>query len=251
MVDRYQTTTTKSTKVEVVKLKSPIRLIMYGGSRKSSDNSAFLYASKNVIKDYKNDLPVKSFFISQGVNQLVDLINAQAENSIQSLDIFCHGSELGLYSILNASLDSSVSYEYVQLNNLESNLYRNKLTKFSQWEIFGGASWRNLFVISDINFKKFTNESKIEIHGCNTALDGKSDTFSAELSKASFKGGKKRSIVIGHADYANPNRGGTREISKQDYRHELRIVYHNGNVIAKTKMEGRIPASFIRKSLGG
>lgn len=49
MVDRYQTTTTKIAKVEIVKLKSPIRLIIYGGSRKSSDNSAFLQDRKSVV----------------------------------------------------------------------------------------------------------------------------------------------------------------------------------------------------------
>ena len=33
MVDTYQTKTTKIAKVEVVKLKSPIRLVLYGGAR--------------------------------------------------------------------------------------------------------------------------------------------------------------------------------------------------------------------------
>ena len=70
------------------------------------------------------------------------------------------------------------------------------------------------------------------------------------LSTALFKVGKKRSIVIGHSDYANPNRGGTKEIAKQDYRHEERVVYNNGKVIAKTRIEGRIFSSFIKKALG-
>ena len=65
MVDTYQTKTTKIAKVEVVKLKSPIRLVLYGGARSLGDNGAFFHASKNVIADYKNDLPVKSYFISK------------------------------------------------------------------------------------------------------------------------------------------------------------------------------------------
>ena len=64
----------------------------------------FFHASKNVIADYKNDLPVKSYFISKGMKQFIDLINDQPENSVQSLDVFAHGSDLGLYSVIGASL---------------------------------------------------------------------------------------------------------------------------------------------------
>ena len=101
------------------------------------------------------------------------------------------------------------------------------------------------------NFKVFTNESKIEIHGCNTAFDGELDTLSSLISLALFKAGKKRSVVIGHADFSSPNRGGTKDISKQDYRHETRIIYNNGKVIAKTRREGRLSAEFIKNALGG
>ena len=57
-------------------------------------------------------------------------------------------------------------------------------------------------------------------------------------------------MKIGHPDFTNPNRGGTKEIAKQDYRHEERVIYNNGKVIAKTRMEGRISPSFIKKALG-
>ena len=251
MVDTYQTKTTKIAKVEVVKLKSPIRLVLYGGARSLGDNGAFFHASKNVIADYKNDLPVKSYFISKGMKQFIDLINDQPENSVQSLDVFAHGSDLGLYSVIGASLKKSMTFEYSQSNNLSSNLYRNRSTKFDQYQFFGGANWRNSFIISDIDFKVFTNESKIEIHGCNTAFDGELDTLSSLISLALFKAGKKRSVVIGHADFSSPNRGGTKDISKQDYRHETRIIYNNGKVIAKTRREGRLSAEFIKNALGG
>ena len=87
---------------------------------------------------------------------------------------------------------------------------------------------RNSFIISDINFKVFTNESKIEIHGCNTAFDGELDTLSSLIIISFIQSRKKRSVVIGHADFSSPNRGGTKDISKQDYRHETRIIYNNG-----------------------
>ncbi|WP_288497334.1 hypothetical protein [uncultured Acinetobacter sp.] len=251
MVDIYQTKTTKTAKIEVVKLKSPIRLVLYGGAKSLGDNGAFFHASKNVIADYKNDLPVKSYFISKGMKQFVDLINTQPENSIQSLDTFGHGSDLGLYAVIGASLKRTLTKEEVTSNNLASNLYRNWNTKRKQWRLFGDSNWQNLFDISDINFKVFTNESKIEIHGCNTAFDGELDTLSSLISLALFKAGKKRSVVIGHADFSSPNRGGTKDITKQDYRHETRIIYNNGKVIAKTRREGRLSAEFIKKALEG
>lgn len=251
MVDRYQTKTTKTAKVEIVKLKSPIRLVLYGGARSLGDNGSFFHASKNVIKDYKNDLPVKSLFISKGIKQLVDEINAQSVNSVQSLDIFMHGSQTGLYSVIGASLKKSLTKIEVDSNNLPSNLYIDWVTKYSQWSLFGNSNWSNLFTISDINFNVFTNESKIEIHGCNSAFDGEPDTLSSLISIALFKADKKRSVVIGHSDEASPNIGGTKDISKQDYRHETRIIYNNGKVIAKTRKEGRLSSEFIRNALGG
>lgn len=252
MVDRHQTTTTQSKKVEIVKLKSPIRLVLYGGARSLGDNGAFFHASKNVISDYKNDLPIKSYFISGGIKQFIELINSQPANSVQSLDIFGHGSEMGVYTVIGASMSKNLTSEEVYSKNLASNLYRNIATKANQWEIRGSGNWSNLFTVSDINFNVFTNESKIEIHGCNTANEGIIlDTFSSKLSKGLSSAGKSRSIVIGHADYTNPNRGGTTEISKQDYRHGLRIIYNNGKIILKTKQEGRISATSIKKALGG
>ena len=134
------------------------------------------------------------------MKQFIDLINDQPENSVQSLDVFAHGSDLGLYSVIGASLKKSMTFEYSQSNNLSSNLYRNRSTKFDQYQFFGGANWRNSFIISDINFKVFTNESKIEIHGCNTAFDGELDTLSSFNIISFIQSRKKRSVVIGHAE---------------------------------------------------
>ena len=44
--------------------------------------------------------------------------------------------------------------------------------------MFGGANWNDCPILSDISFNVFTNESKIEIHGCNTAIDGDEYSFS-------------------------------------------------------------------------
>lgn len=73
--------------------KGYVRLLLWGGARKSADNNAFYYASLNVKKDYGNDGEI----IHQSVDTakaIVDLINAQEDNSIQSIDFFCHGSQV-------------------------------------------------------------------------------------------------------------------------------------------------------------
>lgn len=250
MVDLHSGKTVQGGTVQKVNVKLPIRLVLYGGARILGDNGSFYNASKNVIADYKNDLPVKSYFISKGMLQLVEHINSQPTNTIQSLDIFCHGSELGLYSVIDASMSKSMTYEYGQENNLASNIYRNSYTKLSQYELFGGANWSNCPILSDINFNVFTNESKIEIHGCNTAIDGDEDSFSALISLHLFRSGKTKSVVIGHTDYTVPNRGGTKEISEQDYRHGQRAIFHNGKLRFKTRAEGRIATSLIKKIVG-
>lgn len=251
MVDVHNGQTTQRATVQKVNVKLPIRLVLYGGARSLGDNGAFYNASKNVVADYKNDLPVKSYFISKGMLQLIEYINSQPENTVQSLDIFGHGSELGLYSVINASMSKSMTYEYAQDNNLVSNIYRNSSTKFSEYRLFGGGNWSNCPVLSDINFKVFTNESKVEIHGCNTAIDGETDSFCSLISVALYKAGKTKAISIGHTDFTNPNRGGTTDISKQDYRHGQRAIFRNGKLLYKTRAEGRISPSLIKKLLGG
>ena len=189
MVDTYQTKTTKIAKVEVVKLKSLSDLFYTVVLDLLEIMVLFSRASKNVIADYKN---LACFIFSKGMKQFIDLINDQPENSVQSLDVFAHGSDLGLYSVIGASLKKSMTFEYSQSNNLSSNLYRNRSTKFDQYQFLVGLIGEIHSLFSDINFKVFTNESKIEIHGCNTAFDGELDTLSSLISLALFKAGKKK-----------------------------------------------------------
>ncbi|MFD2709685.1 hypothetical protein ACFSX8_12555 [Acinetobacter gyllenbergii] len=62
--------------------------------------------------------------------------------------------------------------------------------------------------------------------------------------------GKYKSVVIGHASKANPNIDGTTSIKEQDYRHGIRIIFHNGKAIKKVTSSGRISADIIRSALG-
>lgn len=246
MVDMYHTTTTKTAKVEIVKLKSFVRLVIYGGAVKASDNSAFKFASKNVVADYKNDLPVKNYFILEGAKTVISILATQQENSVQSLDLFCHGDPDGVYFIIGSSLDKNI--ENPVGNQLASNLYISKFKAIYKGFDRKENKIKNQYAISDLKLSVFTNESKIEIHGCNTGKGD--DCFAAELSKQLFKAGKTSSVVIGHVSKANPNIGGTLSVKKQDYRHGTRIIYHNGKSVKVITSSGRISSNVIRSALG-
>ncbi|ENW92731.1 hypothetical protein [Acinetobacter dispersus] len=252
MVTQAHTTTKVNAKVEQIRLNSPTRLLIYGSARKASDNSAFMYASKNVAADYKKDLPIKSYFLQQGANELIEIIASQPDNSIQSLDIFCHGSPDGIYFILGASMTETFTEKEVRSKNLPSNLYRSMFVMVNMWSPIGSNNFTNQHRISNLKLSAFTNESKIEIHGCSTAsTKSGDDNFCSALSKELYNAGKKRSVVIGHATKANPNIGGTTEIKKQDYRHGTRAIYNNSKLLTTVKTDGRISANVIRSALGG
>lgn len=246
MVDKHKTTTTKIAAVEKVKLKSPIRLIIYGGAVKASDNSAFKFASQNVVTDYKNDLSVKNFFILNGANTVISALEAQLENSVQSLDLFCHGDPNGVYFIIGSSLDKNI--ENKEQMPIASNIYKDKLSANFRGFWDDEKKMKNQYAISNLKLSAFTIESKIEIHGCNTGKGD--DCFASELSKQLFDAGKTSSVVVGHASKANPNIDGTTSVTKQDYRHGTRIIYHNGKAVKTLTSSGRIASSVIKSALG-
>lgn len=101
----YSTTTKQNHKIEQVNMSLAVRLIIFGGAVKASDNSAFKFASKNVIADYKNDLPIKDYLIINGANTVVSVLETQKENTVQSLDLFCHGDPNGIYFVIGSSLE--------------------------------------------------------------------------------------------------------------------------------------------------
>ena len=103
--------------------------------------------------------------------------------------------------------------------------------------------------IGELQLSAFTNACKIEIHGCSTAV-GKSN-FCSELSRALYKSGKKRSVVIGHQSKANPNINGNNTTnSQQDYRHGTRAIFHNGVLKKTVTQSGRISSNVINQAMG-
>ncbi|MCD8418777.1 hypothetical protein J2Q11_13700 [Tenacibaculum finnmarkense genomovar finnmarkense] len=235
------------------------RFLFYGGAKNSGDNSAFHFASLNVMKDYNNDGNI-SRDAADSAKKIVNKINSQTENSIQSIDFFFHGDMLGLYMIKGSSIYKDISSEDVEDKNLNASLYLGKSSRFFK----GSDLHKDSRVISDIDFSKFTKTCKIEIHGCLTAHNMYlKDNICEELSELLYSNGKRKAVVIGHTERANPNiknrkykdkkTGKIIEIKtknrEQDYRQGERIIFHNGNKILTTKKKGRISGKEINDVL--
>ncbi|TDR30403.1 hypothetical protein [Hydromonas duriensis] len=237
-----------SDKNPIIAKTNTVRLLFSGGALSASDNSAFYFAMKNVERDYQNDgIPVKSFYLTNGAKSLVATINSQANSTIQSLDIFCHGGPPALFMIYGSSTSKSITEAERDKLNLNASLYSGAFIQ-GVWAWHKHANFDN---ISSIDFSKFTNNAKIEIHGCNTAkgLLG-ADSICEDLSEYLYEAGKTKSIVIGHNTKANPNINGSKTtIQEQDYRSGERIGYNNGKAVLTTYVTGRISAQSINNAL--
>lgn len=217
--------------------KRKVRLQLWGGAATPGDNSAFEWATRNVVKDYKALDKGNFTFVNQRIlvaKDIVSQINSQDDDSIRSLDIFTHGGPQALY-LTTANPGTSKMLRYVLHN---SSLYRGRARM-----IFNAAGWtEGSALVSEINFAKFSVNAKIELHGCKTAdADSDTDNIAADLSMRLYEAGKTASIVIGHSDKTNPNiKGGGEKLNEQDYRHGQRVVFHNGKVVKVTKQKGQI-----------
>jgi hypothetical protein len=127
----------------------------------------------------------------------------------------------------------------------------------SNWQQFwaGGIDGAD---IGEINFKNFTNNARIEIHGCNGAKEElPNDNIVHDISILLFNSGKDKSYAIGHTTKNNPNiKGGATKINEQDYRHNRRAIYHNGSIINKqsdgnysTKQKGHLDEAAIEAKI--
>ncbi|MDQ4627797.1 hypothetical protein [Janthinobacterium lividum] len=232
MVDKVKTNYEKESVVPVP-YKRKVRLLLWGGAATPGDNSAFEWATRNVIKDYK--ATDKSSTIEQHqirvAQDIIKHINGQEDGSLRSLDLFTHGGMQALY-LTTASPSTNKALRYVLHN---SSLYRSRTRM-----ILNAAGWtKGSALIGEITFAKFTTNAKIELHGCKTAgTESDDDNITADFSTQLAKAGKSASVVIGHADQANPNiNGGGEKNSEQDYRHGQRVIFSKGKIIQVTKQK--------------
>lgn len=235
MVSKVKTNYTKES-VAAVPYKRKVRLLLWGGAATPGDNSAFEWAARNVIKDYKAS--DKSSIIEQYrilvAQDIVSHINRQEDGSLRSVDLFTHGGMQALY-LTTADPSTNKALRYVLHN---SSMYRSRTRM-----IFNAAGWtKGSALISEIKFAKFATNAKVELHGCKTAgTESDDDNITADFSTQLAKAGKSASIVIGHADQANPNiKGGGEKNSEQDYRHGQRVIFSKGKIIKVTKQKGHL-----------
>ena len=232
MVDKVNKVKTNYTKESVapVPYKRKVRLLLWGGAATPGDNSAFEWATRNVIKDYKAS--DKTSTIEQHrilvAKDIVRYINQHENDSIRSLDIFTHGGMQALY-LTTADPDTNKALRYVLHN---SSLYRTRTRM-----ILNAAGWTDgSALVGEIDFSKFATNAKVELHGCQTAgTESDDDNITADLSTRLAGAGKTASIVVGHADKANPNiNGGGEKNNEQDYRHGQRVIFSKGKIVKVT-----------------
>lgn len=228
--------------------KRKVRLILWGGAAGPGDNSTFEWAKRNVIKDYKAKDKNNFILIDKKIlvaKDIVDYTNSQEDSSIRSLDIFTHGGPQALYlTTANPGTDRLLRYVFHN-----SSLYRSRTRMILNAAGFTKGS----ALVNEINFMKFAENAKIELHGCATAdKDTDDDNISADLSKRLYEAGKSRSIVIGHAVKANPNiKGGGEKYEEQDYRHGQRVIFNKGKIINVTKQKGHLDERMLEGLVTG
>ncbi len=211
------------------------RMMFYGGSK--NDDDLFGRAADNVNRDYGTK--AQKIQITAGGQKIVDKINAQRAGNIQSIDFFAHGNEVSLLF----KPDANGFYQELYLNDAEEQSEGNPA-------LSGTDKNKNGADVSEINYSVFTNSAKIEIHGCNAgSITGKygSTNLASEFSRLLHAAGKTRAVVVGHVDFANPNNH--RTLRGDDYRHGVRRIFHGGDILFRTKHEGRITATMINKYL--
>ena len=140
------------------------RMIFYGGSVKH-DNT-FENASKRTNADYvEGERAAKEdIHLITTAKSVVEKINEQKANSVQSIDFFNHSGRNALY-----------------FKEGVNDLYRSKKDR-RKYQLLNHES----ALIDDIDFQVFTNAAKIEFHGCNTGsfISGqKMDPFAQIFSK--------------------------------------------------------------------
>lgn len=208
--------------------KRKVRLLLWGGAYKTNDNFTFDWAVRRVVKDYKANDGNKYEVIVKKIGSADDLLavlNSQEDNSIRSVDLFTHGGPDHFYMVsVRSDRDGG-------LNNFRWYRYAFHNESFSRGDL------------KKIQFSKFSENAKVEIHGCKTASNPKDeDNIAADFSKRLYEAGKTKSAVIGHTTNATPafNGEGKTADAEQDYRHDERAIFKNGRLVTLTKKKGAL-----------
>ncbi len=240
------------------------RIIYYGGAREKNtdgtvriigvnDNSAFKYAALNIEKSYQkfgDQIVIKKITSAQ---EIVAYISSFNSSSISSLDIICHGSPLSL----NFS-----SKPYEACGFYASWLGKKAIESYYSDDDGSYGFTSQARAISDVNWNKFTDNARVQLHGCLTASDwfrtqdGKKvfpvlvDNIVEQISDELKSAGKNNALAIGHATRGNPLiNGKNTTLAQQDYRHGERKIYRNGKLALTTNQKGFLTNEYLGRAL--
>ena len=221
-----------------------VRLLFVANCFDSSENSSFKFAALNLKKEYDYDSfenQIIKFIFFDNARLIIDSINGQS-SLIKSIDFFSHSQKdrIGSQKILQG-----ISY---RTSLFISKKVMDSVKKNDKSMVFGKSAGH----IGEINFKKFSYDASVEIHGCKSGKDADSVPINicVQFSNQLTKAGKLLGVVIGHGTRANPQINGLgTKLIEQDYRHGLRFVYFNGKPILKTLEKGRLERQIIISSI--
>lgn len=226
------------------------RLYIVGVRPSKNDGWLFFRASQKIMLLHKHvlyssDDIQKSKVVKSG-SQIASFINAQPENSIASLDFFGHSGQKGIY------FDESKSSDGIVKNNLYMN---SDAKETAESEDAASPTNQNSVTLDAIDPTKFTDDARIELHGCETAgndpdnYEASENLLAAAISKKLYDAGKCNAVVIGHVGKAGPAFPGDESGTQYpDYRQNFRRVYWNGHMIYQTNAVGDISDETIEEA---
>ena len=283
--DYYTFSDSEIPNIGTAKANDYVRFIFWGGASSYADNGSFYFGMKKIRNSYKEKLVFDRPMCSGQVT--VKNINDQNEDSIQSLDFLCHGGPLALFFVSSKLADGTafhtpmgLTYNFnakytgeknrekykksfgaekyskleksinaYVLEKIQSGLYSSNLIKTlapsysALFEEGPDAPRKFEASLGDVEFGKFTNSAKVEIHGCRTAEDVPVfDSFCEQCSQLLYASGKERAVVIGHNAKNSPD-------SNNEYRHGVRLCFHDGNILFRYEDDGAISEQIIDKYL--
>ncbi len=230
------------------------RIHMYLASmnnKKQSHNYTFeaqaLNLQQKYIEKYGDSGVQKINRVHSGL-EIVVAINTQEENTIATLDIFSHGGYSGLWfyhDMEDGPPDvtdyNTLGYEW-QFDNEYNGLYMSEEEYESEEGITPDTpQMTKAATLEEIKYANFTNDARIELHGCDTGGTGK-DSFGAKLSEKLHSNGKTDAVVISHI-------GACSDAKDNDPRRGSRVVFWNGDIILSTFISGEIKQDDITKAL--
>jgi RHS repeat-associated protein len=212
------------------------RLIFCSANNNIAFETQVFFDAAMLYKSYYQSLGGSDEIIITKIKNGPDIIkylNMQQKGSIKSFDYIGHGGPRGLWFPHDMTKDEKFRRQ---------NLYADGHYRGAE------NSMENTMSVDegDIDYGVFTNDARIELHGCGTAgyeedgvVYGQTFNLGMAMSMGLLQAGKNDAVVIAHYGPAGPD-------GNADYRQNTRIVYWQGQEIFRTNIKGAISDETIR-----